>query len=182
MKDRKPSETCVGQHPLPEQPPCIADPCAAYRRASRALTHFYDLVLAPTGLKATQFITLWAIRLQGEIAQWQLSQDYGISVETLSRRLAILRNAGLVNMRIGSTRRGERLYSLTPGGAEKLRNAVPYWSRAQQRLGAVIGPEELYSATEVADRITQAARVAEAAKMANQVPHSWCEHSAATQA
>lgn len=185
LKHRKPSATCLQQqHPLPEQPPpCVADPCAVYRRASRALTRFYDLVLAPTGLKATQFITLWVIGGHGEIAQWQLSQDYAISVETLSRRLATLRNAGLLNMRIGSSRRGERLYSLTPRGAEKLRNAEPYWSRARQRLAAVIGDEELYAATEIADRIAQAAQVAEAAKMANQVPpHSWCEPSAATQA
>ncbi len=150
-----------------EQAAVLADPCAAFRRASRTLTRLYDLVLEPTGLKATQFITLQMINRHGEIAQWRLSEEYAIALETLSRRLAVLRNAGLLKMRIGVNRRGERIYSLTSAGTQKLQEAEPYWSRAQQRLATAFGFVELHAATETADRIALAARVAVSAKMAN---------------
>jgi|SRR6185437_15877620 len=40
----------------------IPDLCILFRCASRAVTHLYDLVLAPTGMKSTQFIILHAMR------------------------------------------------------------------------------------------------------------------------
>jgi hypothetical protein len=73
----------------------IPDPIL-FRCASRAVTHLYDLVLAPTGMKSTQFIILHAIYEKSEIAQWELAKTYSISVEALSRRLAALRKSGHV--------------------------------------------------------------------------------------
>lgn len=178
MKDEKLLEIGTSRPPLNTQA-SIADPCAAFRRASRALTRFYDLVLAPASLKATQFITLRTIEQHGEIAQWQLSKEYAIAPETLSRRLAVLRDAGLLNMRIGTRRRGERMYSVTPAGISKLRLAEPYWIRAQQRLGAAMGVTDLHAAVEAADRLVFAARKAEAAKVQNVSVHAWITPSIA---
>lgn len=84
------------------------DPVMVLRMASRAVTHLYDLVLSPTRLRATQFIILQAIATAGEIAQWRLAQEYGISNDTLSRRLATLRRSGLIQHKVGIERQGER--------------------------------------------------------------------------
>src|SRR5579872_1630326 len=43
---------------LNQEPECV---CANLRRANRAVTHLFDLVLAPTQLRVTQFILLRAI-------------------------------------------------------------------------------------------------------------------------
>jgi hypothetical protein len=43
--------------------------CAALRRAARATSQFYDLVLQPSGWKATQFFALKSICEAGEVAQ-----------------------------------------------------------------------------------------------------------------
>jgi DNA-binding transcriptional ArsR family regulator len=95
----------------------ISDIFIALRRADRALTHLYDLGLAPTGLKATQVAILQAIQQSDEIAQWRLAANFGISDASISRRLSTLRTAGLVAMRISGSHPKERLYQLTARGA-----------------------------------------------------------------
>ncbi len=143
--------------------PCV---CAAARRTSRALTRFYDLVLAPTGLKATQFIALREIAEAGEIAQWQLSQGYGVATETLSRRLNTARKNGLVEMRRGA-KHGERIYRLTVQGQKCLHNAMPYWGRAQRRLAQALGDANLKHAVDILDRVAEAALLAEQIRTPN---------------
>lgn len=152
---------------LPDQlflTPCV---CAAVRRASRAITELYDLVLAPTGLKATQFITLREIGEAGEIAQWQLAKGYAIATETLSRRLGMARKKGLLQVRRGASR-GEQIYSLTPYGRECLENARPHWERAQQRLAQGLGNGDLEGIVALLDRLAAAAQAGEEIRLPNQ--------------
>ena len=86
--------------------PCA---CANLRRASRAICHLYDLVLAPKRLKSSQFTMLQAIGESGEIAHCELASEFAASIETLSRRLAGARKAGLVQAHLDRRRR--RVYS-----------------------------------------------------------------------
>lgn len=144
--------------------------CTAARRTARAITELYDLVLAPTGLKATQFIILQAISAAGEAAQWQLAAWYAIAPETLSRRLNAAKRKGLLEVRLGQ-HRGERIYRLTDGGREALAKALPYWERAQARLRLTLDCHDLASIIEVLDRITAAASAAEIARMSNRDGH-----------
>ncbi len=155
------------QQQLREWPIPAPDACAAFRRASRAVTKLYNLVLAPIGLKATQFITLQAIASHGELAQWRLADEHGIAPETLSRRLQHLRRAGLIAVRIGTERKGERLCRLTPAGMQILRKAFPYWDRAQERLRTVIGDTEWEPVLKTANHVALAAQLAESAKLPN---------------
>lgn len=148
----------------------IADPCALLRRASRAVSHLYDLVLSPTGLKATQFILLDAIYRCSEVAQWRLADEYGLADDTLSRRLATLRRAGLVRQRIGNQRPGERLYQLTPEGLEKYEEVRPYWKRAQERLRLTIDEGEMEQLLQLADSVVKKASAAEFARCSNVIP------------
>ncbi len=149
----------------------LEDPCAAFRRASRAISHLYDLVLSPTGLKSTQFIILHAIAERGEVAQWRLADEYGISDDTLSRRLALLRRKGYISQRIGCEHPGERLYRLTELGEQRLEDAIPYWQRADERLRRAMGSgDELEPLLRNADRICHAAQAAETGRFTNTVP------------
>lgn len=88
----------------------LSDMFVALRRANRALTHLYDLVLLPTGLKATQVAILQFIKQCGEVAQWRLAEAFCLSEASLSRRLTTLRAAGLVAQRIGNGCQKARLY------------------------------------------------------------------------
>lgn len=149
----------------------LACVCSALRRASRSVTLLYDLVLAPTGLRATQFIILRALHDHAEIAQCDLARDHSIAVETLSRRLATLRRKGYVQVRVGC-RHGERIYSLTVAGEHALAVALPYWQRAQDRLKAALGGEYQESLFSFCEHISKAAKCAEHIRIANHAAFS----------
>jgi len=140
--------------------------CAALRRAARAANQFYDLVLQPSGLKATQFFALKSIEEAGEIAQWRFSRENAVAVETLSRRFAALRNKGLIAARTGRNH-GERIYSLTEAGKEALRQATPFWERAQSRLRQTLGDSDLRDLLRVCESAVRAAQKAEQLRVIN---------------
>lgn len=142
--------------------------CASLRRASRAVCHLYDLVLAPTGLKATQYITLQAIADAGEIAHCDLARIFAASEETLSRRLASARESGWVRMKLGE--RSRRVYCLTERGQKVLEAALPHWERADDRLRRELGELDWQGLSEFAERTTQAAIRAEKAPARNGRP------------
>ncbi len=140
--------------------------CAALRRAARSATQLYDLVLQPTGLKVTQFIALKSIAEAGELQQWRFARQHAVAVETLSRRLAVLRKKGLVAVRTGGNH-GERIYALTEQGRKALENATPYWERAQERLARTLGRHELTALLKACDKAVWAAQEAEELRTAN---------------
>lgn len=139
--------------------------CINLRRASRAICHLYDLVLAPVHLKASQFMLLQVINESEEIAHCDLARDYAASVETLSRRLASARKAGLVRMQTGE--RQKRIYRLTPKGARMLETALPYWEMAQFRLQKALGDADWQLLSGFAERVAVAAIRAESISTAN---------------
>jgi DNA-binding MarR family transcriptional regulator len=106
--------------------------CSTVREMNRAMTQFYDIALAPSKIKSSQFTTLNAIAQAGEIAQCDFARHYAVTVETLSRRFSKLRQRGLIASRTGS--RSERIYHVTEQGETVLRNSRPYWNSAQTCL------------------------------------------------
>jgi len=140
--------------------------CAALRRAARAATQLYDLVLQPTGLKATQFIALQTIDQAGELPQWKFARQYSVAVETLSRRLAVLRRMGLVSVETGPNH-GERIYRLTDQGRLSLTRATPYWERAQERLQRTLGNNKIQVLLQLCESTEAATHQAEQLRTKN---------------
>src|SRR5258706_7428011 len=106
--------------------PCA---CANLRRAARVVTQFYDGVLRPSGLRATQFTLLQALNLAPGISQKQLAELLEIDSTTLTRTLALLRRKGWLRSKAGIDRRELRL-SLTAAGKREYQPALPYWQTA----------------------------------------------------
>jgi DNA-binding MarR family transcriptional regulator len=140
--------------------------CGTLRRASRAVTQLYDLVLVPTGLKATQFLMLKTLFEAGEIAQCDFAREHTIAIETLSRRFSSLREKGLIELRIGP-QHNERIYRLTPLGRQRFDDAAPYWALAQQRLRQTLGEADWKVLLGLPHRICKAALAAEQARTRN---------------
>jgi len=134
------------------------------------VSHFYDLVLAPVHLKATQYIILQAIGHAGEIAHCDLARLFAASEENFSRRLASARAAGWVRMKVGN--RYRRVYCLTDEGRRNLELATPYWERAQERTRSELGEAEWAMLAEFAEQVTQSAIRAELAPRRNARPVS----------
>lgn len=157
-----PADVSDGNHGL--LLPCT---CGTLRQASRAVTNLYDLVLAPSGLRLTQFLVLKSLHERGKIAQCDFARDQDIAVETLSRRFGALRRKGLIEMRLGD-RHGERIYSLTAEGHQAFRSALPYWERAQERLRNVLGNSDTHVLLDICERVRLAAHNAESTRTKNQ--------------
>lgn len=150
--------------------PASACACASLRRANRAVSHLYDLVLAPTKLKSTQYTILQAIEKAGEIAHCDLARHFAASEETFSRRLASARASGWVRMKMG--KRYRRVYCLTDEGRRVLELATPYWERAQERMRRELGDVDWSLLSDFTERVTQCAIRAEQAPHRNGRPRS----------
>jgi DNA-binding MarR family transcriptional regulator len=110
--------------------PCL---CAALRQASRAVTRIYDAELRGTGLRATQHSLLRLLGRSGEVRQGDLGELASLDETTLTRSLRPLEKGGWVTIRAGTDRR-EKLVAITEAGKEKLEQARPSWSKAQERM------------------------------------------------
>lgn len=116
--------------------------CYHLRRASRAVTQFYDDMLAPSGLKVTQYSLLNHIRRLGPLTMNELSQAMRLERTTLLRNLKPLEKLGYVTVLPGKNSQARQL-SLTEKGLEVLAVAAPHWEEAQQKLAKLFKPEEL---------------------------------------
>jgi len=121
---------------------------------TRVVSSIYDEELRPVGLRASQLALLWAIRAMEPVEFGRLGATTFTDQTTLSRTVALLKKAGLVNIRIGDDRR-VRVITLTPKGLERFALAMPLWERAQARADELLSLEELRS---VARKVRKAAR------------------------
>lgn len=154
---------------VPDFPPALTSrDCLVLRarRAARAITDLYDLVLSPTGVRITQFILLRAILEHGRVSQQELVGELAVSPETISRRMAALVSAGWARLIPGQHGRQKSYRATEMGKAEFLR-ALPFWTLSQNRLRLCLGDDDCQEAMRVLDMLVQKARQAEAARMRN---------------
>ncbi len=109
--------------------------CACFntRKAARAVTRFYDDMLAPSGLKATQLTMLGAISISGPTRMSELADMLALDKTTLTRNLKLLEAGGLIAIAAGADRR-ERVVTLSRAGADAVDRARPRWREAQRRM------------------------------------------------
>jgi|SRR5580765_2238537 len=147
----KPSGTSIPANNLPMLP-CL---CGSMRRATRALTQFYERELAPVGLSATQMTILQALARAGEVTQGRLGEMLAMDSTSLTRTLRIMRREEWVAERRGRDRR-ERLIRLSNRGVKKLREAEPVWERVQLRVHDALGEQDWKQLMELAYRVAVA--------------------------
>lgn len=123
--------------PLSATPACT---CGRLRRASRALTQFYDDALGPVGLRVGQFSLLRTLARDGPTRISDLARAALLDRTAIARTLDPLIERDLVEIAQGRDAR-TRVVSLTRSGKRALAAAEPHWKRAQttvaKRLGAL---------------------------------------------
>lgn len=122
--------------------PSPACACGRLRRATRALTQRYDDLMAPSGLRVTQFSLLRSIPAGGSCTLSDLAEKLLLDRTALSRTLDPLAERGLVAIASGRDARTREI-SLTRAGERALRDALPHWRRAQSEVARRIGPAKL---------------------------------------
>ena len=128
--------TCI----MEETFPCH---CTHLRYAAQTLTEVYDRVLAPSGLRVTQYVLLRNI-LQEDVEQslTDLAQKLGSDRSTIGRNVRILARDGLVSLSRGSDRR-EHTVCVTQKGRETFSLATPLWEKSQAAVEETLGGGQL---------------------------------------
>lgn len=133
----------VSRTSLDEASGTIAATCAVttVRLASRAITQLYDMTLAPSGLRSTQFVVLAGAFRGSGMTLTRLAKALGIDRSTLPRSLRPLIRRRLIEVVSGSDRR-QRTIRVTKAGERQLARTIPYWKRAQERVLTTVGVEK----------------------------------------
>jgi DNA-binding MarR family transcriptional regulator len=117
--------------------------CLALRQATRRVTQFYDQVLAPTGLRITQYAIL--AKLAGRPTTMKaLAETMVMDRATLGHNLRPIEAQGLISLSVGSDRRS-RIVALTATGQTRLADGRRFWLEAQRRFEACYGESEATS-------------------------------------
>lgn len=118
--------------------PCA---CTNLRRAARAVSGFYDTMLAPTGVGVAQLSLLRSIARLDQCSITALASATGLDRSTLGRNLRVLERAGLVALGSAGDAR-MRGVTLTDEARDRLAQAEPLWQGAQARIRATLSPGE----------------------------------------
>lgn len=118
--------------------------CTSLRHSAQSLTELYDRVLAPSGLKITQFVILRDLIFtqEPEKSITSLAQEEGLDRTTMGKNLRVLARAGLVSFAIGADRR-ERVVHATDKGRKAFEQAIPLWEQAQAQTRQALGREQV---------------------------------------
>ncbi len=117
--------------------------CTTVRHAAQTLTEFYDRLLAPSGLKITQYMLLQSILHSGmEKSITGLSQELGSDRSTIGRNLRVLERDGFVTSGVGNDRR-EHVVRVTEKGRQAVACALPFWEQAQTAVANTLGQDSL---------------------------------------
>jgi DNA-binding MarR family transcriptional regulator len=128
-------------------PPRSASPCvaAAMRAASRKLTLRYDEVMAPSGLRLTQFNVLaeLARRAASPPTVHELADILTMERSALGQTLRPLERDGLVELGRDKQDGRRRPVRLTRAGQKAVARTRPYWSEAHGRFAKFFGEEAM---------------------------------------
>ncbi len=102
------------------------------RKAARVVTHQYDEMLKPSGLRSTQFSLLTVLSMGGTETISNLAHTLVMDRTTLTRNLKPLQSQGWVKRVPGEDRR-TRSWTITAQGRKVQAQALPLWQKAQRQ-------------------------------------------------
>jgi DNA-binding MarR family transcriptional regulator len=115
--------------------------CINLRRASQAITEFYDEMLASSGLKISQYLLLKNIKHLGPINVSNLALEIRLDRTTIVRNLKPLEVGGFI-VDVATKGSRNRQLKLTDKGLEILEVATPLWVEAQNFIEQYLGIED----------------------------------------
>jgi DNA-binding MarR family transcriptional regulator len=122
--------------------PAGACTCGSLRKASRRISQFYDMALAPAGIKSTQFAILSELErgsAAGSVTMCELAAAMVMDRSTLGHNLRPLERDSLVVLRPAQDDRRKRHVELTRKGRALLQRARSQWRLAESRFEMIFG-------------------------------------------
>ena len=115
--------------------------CLVVRQAARHITQFYDRLLAPSGLRTTQFSILARLRRLGPMTINALAKEMVMDRTTLGRNIQPLERDGLIAVEPGRRDRRSKVLQLTEAGKARYRAGARGWIEAQRQFETAFGTE-----------------------------------------
>jgi DNA-binding MarR family transcriptional regulator len=135
--------------------PSIGCTCFKLRSLTRRVTQLYDRVLAPSGLKVTQYsLIAHARRREGSTPPTvtELAQKVFTDRTTLTRNLKPLVDAGLIKVASGADARSKAVI-ITSKGEDAYQAARPLWKEAQTLMRERAGEPQLAALHQLIDTL-----------------------------
>jgi DNA-binding MarR family transcriptional regulator len=107
--------------------------------ATRLVTRHYDRALAPAGVSTNGYSILARLGELGPLPLGAFAVALGMDRTTLSREIAPLDHAGLIETTADAGDRRRRMLGLTDAGKRRVREAYPLWKAAQRSLADEFG-------------------------------------------
>ena len=126
--------------------------CMNVRRASRAVTQFYDEQLKSCGITIAQLSLLLRLQETDALTISQLAQSMRIDRTTLNRNMKPLLENGLITLQQGKDSR-TKLVSLTVQGRKTATQGWACWEKAQELLSAYLGKEDTAKLTALLSKL-----------------------------
>lgn len=116
--------------------------CITMRRATSAITDYYDRVLVGMGVSTSQFSLLINLSRLGEASTSELAEYVNLERSTLVRNLKPLMEKDLI---IDLAKKGTRnhRFTLSAEGQEMVQKCLPAWEQAQKDIKAYLGEENI---------------------------------------
>lgn len=128
--------------------------CFNSRKATRAVTQFYDHCLEPAGIRATQFTLLVSMASVSARTLTEMATSLVMDRTTLTRNLKPLEKLGLIQT-IEPRDKRSKAYCLTDKGRDVLTKSVPLWQMAQNKLIGGLGEERYEHLLKELDAVTK---------------------------
>jgi DNA-binding MarR family transcriptional regulator len=120
----------VASAPAEDSAPLLCH-CQSLRQAARRATALYDAIMAPHGLRISQYAVLAQLGRHGPQSVHALAAALILDRTTLGHNLRPLERDGLIASVADATDKRVRRLSITPAGQALLERAGPAWTEAQ---------------------------------------------------
>ncbi|MET4307388.1 MarR family transcriptional regulator [Bradyrhizobium sp. RT4b] len=101
--------------------------CFYLRKAARHLTQIYDTILAPSGIRSTQYMILAVLNERRGLSVNELAEVMVMDRTTMGKNLRPLVRDGLIAVNVSDLDRRSRTVGLTKKGFKVLGDAYPLW-------------------------------------------------------
>jgi len=126
--------------------------CLSIRRASRAVTQFYDNVVKSSGLTVAQLSLLRHLETSKPITISELAKMMRIDRTTLNRNMKPVIEAGFINVQPGKDSRTREII-LTKTGKDAVVKGWALWREAQESLKEYMGEDDLVKLVQLLSKL-----------------------------
>ncbi|MGE3319802.1 MAG: MarR family winged helix-turn-helix transcriptional regulator [Candidatus Berkiella sp.] len=128
--------------------------CFNLRKATRAVTQYYDHCLEPAGIRATQFTLLVSMASVSAHTLTEMASTLVMDRTTLTRNLKPLEKLNLIET-VEPRDKRSKAYALTDKGRETLTKGIPLWTAAQNKIVSGLGQDRYEHLLKELDYLTK---------------------------